>query len=71
MDVKNYIYPCDMENTINTQNETQGVEFWENELAYFENAMDGLRTSYAVIEQMHKHAQSELAKLVNPKQQED
>lgn len=51
-----------MESLTKEQLEARGAEYWENELSYLENAMDGLRTSYAILDSMHKHAQEEYKK---------
>lgn len=49
-----------MDNTQNIQIEAQGVEFWEKELQYLENAMEGIRTAYAIMESNHKFCQQKL-----------
>lgn len=59
-----------MENTNNTQLDTQGVEFWEKELQYLENAMDGVRTAYAILEMNHKFANEKLKEAM-PKDKEE
>lgn len=34
--------------------------FWENELLYFENALDGLKTAFAIVDAMRIQAQNNL-----------
>lgn len=53
-----------MEITKNIELETQGVEFWEKELEYLEEAMQGMRTSYAIVQSNHRHCQEKLAELL-------
>lgn len=53
-----------MEITKNIELETQGVEFWEKELEYLEEAMQGMRTSYAIVQSNHRYCQEKLAELL-------
>lgn len=53
-----------MENTTKTPIEAQGVEYWEKELEYLENAMQGVRTAYAVLEANHRFCESKLKELM-------
>lgn len=41
-------------------------EFWENEILYFENAMQGLNTSYAILAQLKINAQAKLDAILEP-----
>lgn len=41
-------------------------EFWENEIQYFENAMHGLNTSYAILAQLKINAQAKLDAILEP-----
>lgn len=50
-------YNCCMENSNNHSTEAQGaaVDTLENQLAQVEDALNGLRTSYAILSGYHQH----------------
>lgn len=60
-----------MENTQNTPIETQGVEYWEKELEYLENAMQGVQTAYAILKHNHDFVKQELQKLMPEREEVD
>lgn len=49
--------------------ESQGLDFWTNELIQLENALDGIRTSYAIVSSLREQAQSKVDELT-PEQEE-
>lgn len=44
-------------------------QFWENEVRYYEDALEGLKRSYAILSSLKEHALQELAKL-SPEREE-
>nr|QJB19608.1 MAG: hypothetical protein [Microvirus sp.] len=51
-----------MENSNNSEN-GQGLDFWEEQVLLLSNSMEGLRTAYAVMADMHKHALEQVSAL--------
>lgn len=60
-----------MENTLNAPVETQGVEYWEKELEYLENAMQGVQTAYAILKANHDFCNSKLKELTTEREEVD
>lgn len=53
-----------MKNSKNNTVNDLGIEDWEKELEYIENAMDGIRTAYAILESNHKFCSDRLKDLM-------
>ncbi len=62
--LKEYFYIRLMENSKNNTENTQGVEFWENEVEYFTNAIEGLQTAYSLLSHMRQNAMEKVASLM-------
>lgn len=47
----------------------QGLDFWTNELIQLENALDGIRTSYAIVSSLREQAQNKVDELTPEKEE--
>lgn len=52
-----------MENSHKSSTPQASLEQLENEVAYFEKAMEGIKTSYAIISSLHQHMQNQIVEL--------
>lgn len=52
-----------MENT--TPQFELNAEYWENEIAYLENSLEGLKTAYGAIYSLLEHAKTKLDEFEN------
>lgn len=55
-----------MEKNQSHQQAPDSPEFWENEIKYFEDAMRGLNTAYAILARLKQNAEEKHATLIEP-----
>lgn len=52
-----------MDKTNDITENKQGLEFWENEVIYFEKAQEGLKLSFSLVSSMLKTARDKVIEL--------
>lgn len=67
--MENYQYNCTMSKNTTTPTVERGLEHWENEVEYFQQALDGLKVSYALISDLQAYAKEQV-KLLTPEREE-
>lgn len=53
-----------MEKNQTTQNAEQGLAYWENEVKYFDDALEGLRRTFGIISSLREMAEKQVEELL-------